>query len=1621
MTARLNWLCVVGLVILGSVSSQAQQNATGTQAFGSFSGGPDIINLGNLDVNLVIPILQRQGRGIPFVFDLTYDSSLVWLPVTTSGTTTWTPQSGWGWPATVSSVGYIPSPVVWTATTICYPPTGATETTTNRVYSGFVDIRGTLHHAPSLSTVTFTTTDPGHCTGTSYDGAATTDDGSGYAIKILHGTSVTTAAVTSKGGKAFTAPIGSGTATLATDTNGNEITVNTSTGQFYDTLSSTTPVLTVTGTAPVNYTYTAPGSGGTGTSVSVVVSYHNYPVQTNFGCSGVTEYGGSSPINNNLVDKITYPDGSFYKFTYETTPGHSANVTGRIQSVTFPTGGTISYAYTGGSGGINCADGTTMGLERTTPDSSTAWQYSRSGPSPNWTTTVTDPLSNVTTYNMYQVTSTTTQGSASQSTYTYYERNRTVGSLETILTCYNAVYSGCTTAALTLPISQIDQYVTLGSKTLATETKFDTTNGGRVTEVKNYDFGVTTGSAPASTVLKDTTISYAALTGILDHPYQVTVKNGSGAVVAQTTYTYDVGGVTTTSAPQHVAPSGSRGNATTVASLTSGTSTLSKTFSYFDTGNVYQATDVNSAVTTYTYGACGSSFVTEIQLPLSLTQYFGWDNSNTCVGAVMTSSTDVNGNVTTSKFTDPDYWRLSEVDYPDGGSTKYTYNTSSLPWNTAITIKQTSTANITTNAVLDGLGRTSQTQLTSDPSGTDYVDTTFDALGRVASVSNPHRSTSSPTDGITQYTYDALNRTTNVENPDGHSSAVLYTSRAARFTDPSGIQRSIQIDGLGRVVLTCTGIGAGTQANNEYGYGTTTACGLDVAESNGFPATNTYDALGNITSMSLTGQTRSFTYDGLSRMLTETVPEVPTVGSGTCSGFSKCYIYDTVTAGDLSTMTFLNPAGTSVNATYTWDTLHRLTLLHYSDGSNGYGYAYDASSWDSLPLTNGKGRLTSQSHSSGAAAAYSYDTMGRPVWEGSCAGANCYSTVRGILHAYDYTGSVTVVTDSTTGAITTAHNAAGQVTGVTSAWNSPPAHPPTLLSSATYNPLGELATATYGDGLVQTNTYDSLGRLTQRQDGSGPTYNLLIGYNANSTVSSYQDNVTGTWAYTYDAFNRLAGATLTQTGNPNAPSYSYSYDQFGNRWQQHVLSGTGYEVDYSFDTAAPYTSPAHNHNLAFTYDSAGNITADGLCSPTPCWSFDDAGQLTAGNGASYLYDGVGRRQQKTDAGGTVRSFVFDGGSPFSEYSPSFARATGGFFTYANGTTYFNRTDNLGTPRLSTDYTGAVQRTEGVLMGPFGDDFTETLSTLDFTGYAGGFWDSENNGDHFGAREYQKTHGSWLSPDPAGLAAVNPWDPQTWNRYAYVGNNPTSFTDPTGLVSIPNVGNYMGGGGDFGCTQDGVDQSCATVSSLLGGGAAVGCPNGDCSSFYNPYTASNGNQYSLIPGVNGNVWVNDASGEELDSSDSEELGLPSAQAPANLPPGTPEQYWGPFTNGFNAASKALKKKRCGKFFGGQGQATMNATTYRFVPFSDPNAGANTVTSTLVFINSTGPYMSFSPGAGQGPFGMNWTQPQLQGFILLHELGHQLSQITGFQPDSSPLGAPPNPLNLAQSQKVIAACF
>ncbi len=106
--------------------------------------------------------------------------------------------------------------------------------------------------------------------------------------------------------------------------------------------------------------------------------------------------------------------------------------------------------------------------------------------------------------------------------------------------------------------------------------------------------------------------------------------------------------------------------------------------------------------------------------------------------------------------------------------------------------------------------------------------------------------------------------------------------------------------------------------------------------------------------------------------------------------------------------------------------------------------------------------------------------------------------------------------------------------------------------------------------------------------------------------------------------------------------------------------------------------------------------------------------------------------------------------------------------------------------------------------PFGETYA-SVGTLDpsYTGQtddtssyrqdtAGGLYD-------FPLREYS-TQGRWPNPDPLGRSATCPKDPQTQNRYAYVRNNPMTYTDPTGGMMNPNPDPYPGGGGG-GCDPD----------------------------------------------------------------------------------------------------------------------------------------------------------------------------------------------------------------------------
>jgi len=92
------------------------------------------------------------------------------------------------------------------------------------------------------------------------------------------------------------------------------------------------------------------------------------------------------------------------------------------------------------------------------------------------------------------------------------------------------------------------------------------------------------------------------------------------------------------------------------------------------------------------------------------------------------------------------------------------------------------------------------------------------------------------------------------------------------------------------------------------------------------------------------------------------------------------------------------------------------------------------------------------------------------------------------------------------------------------------------------------------------------------------------------------------------------------------------------------------------------------------------------------------------------------------------------------------------------------------------------------------------------------------------RRLAAPQGRWQVPDPAGLAAVDPSNPQSWNRYAYVMNNPATSTDPLGLFT-----DAVTPSGHGNCAIDGQAVSCAAMQGLAseGGGGETGTViNGD---------------------------------------------------------------------------------------------------------------------------------------------------------------------------------------------------
>jgi RHS repeat-associated protein len=379
---------------------------------------------------------------------------------------------------------------------------------------------------------------------------------------------------------------------------------------------------------------------------------------------------------------------------------------------------------------------------------------------------------------------------------------------------------------------------------------------------------------------------------------------------------------------------------------------------------VYQATDVNGSVTTYTYGACGEAFPTNVTTG-SLSTSASWN----CNGGVMTSSTDANGFTTSYNYGSDPFWRVMSVTDPLSNVTSYTYPVSGLNASYATMFFNNNTSISGSLTFYDSLGRViiQQTPTTTSQSTYNSVQTVYDSHGRPYCQSVPYSAAAGmgATGAYNCTHYDPLNRTSLFKDAGGGTVAYTYNANDVLVTkgpapsNENAKQRQLEYNGAGWLTSVCE------VTSQLPGAG---SCGQNTAAT-GYLTQYTYNGGGNLLTVKQnvqagqsSTQTRSLTYDGLGRKTSEVIPEwtstMTTPGTGT-------YAYDSDPSGVCSgsypgdLVKSIDNAG---NITcYTYDLLHRVLSSTVASGPYASvtpqnNYVYDAAT-SVLPVRNAKGSL----------------------------------------------------------------------------------------------------------------------------------------------------------------------------------------------------------------------------------------------------------------------------------------------------------------------------------------------------------------------------------------------------------------------------------------------------------------------------------------------------------------------------------------------------------------------------------------------------------------------------------------------------------------------------------------
>jgi len=859
------------------------------------------------------------------------------------------------------------------------------------------------------------------------------------------------------------------------------------------------------------------------------------------------------------------------------------------------------------------------------------------------------------------------------------------------------------------------------------------------------------------------------------------------------------------------------------------TNAISSSASYDSYGNTTQTTDANGVQTTITYGSITTPTGTVSGLYPTQTEaasnYSGLKRTSTAVydfyTGLVTSTTDEDNDVTSATEYD-DLGRPTKVAVAVGLSAEIWTQTVYDDVNRMVIVKSDIETKGDAKKVAvqhyDQLGRVRLSRTIENP---DTEDPTDEADGIKVQArylttsgysyqlsSNPYRATTSggaasePSMGWTRSKTVNTGKHSEVETFAGatlpqpfltsgdntNSTGKVQTDidgDRTLVTDQAGKQRISKSNALGQMTDVWE-----IMASSDASTVSVTFPNQSIAY--GYQTSYSYDTVNNLSTVSQGSQTRTFTYSSLSRLLSATNPE-----SGTIS-----YEYDN--NGNLTEKTDAR----SITTDYTYDALNRVTNRDYSDSTPDVTYTYDN-------VTNAKGKLTKVDNGFSKTEYSEFDILGRVTKSQQTTDGTAYPEME---YTYNLSGALIEQKYPSGRIVKNILDNNGDLSIVQSKknsnygfWN--------YAKSFTYTASGAVSSMQLGNFKWESTVFNS--RLQPTQIALGTTQSasdvLKLDYTYNTpstadnngnvlsqtiTVPTVGSNTgfTATQTYTYDSLNRIKDAkemiSTTETWKQ-----AFIYDRFGNRNFDEANTTTlpkncGTSPNFTVCTADrkvlnPEILTSNNRLKTdqdndsiddYVFDTAGNTTKD---APGRTFIYDaENKQIEVKNASNqtigeYFYDGDGKRVKKvSDTETTI--FVYDAsGKLVEEYSTQIAAQQDAKVSYLTN-------DHLGSPRITTDQNGqTISRRD---FQPFGEEiatsqrtqglgYTDDTIRQKFTSYER---DKEIDLDFAQNRYFNPKHGRFTTVDPV-MASANIINPQTWNRYVYVGNNPVNITDPSGLI------------------------------------------------------------------------------------------------------------------------------------------------------------------------------------------------------------------------------------------------